>query len=258
MKSLVLTPSRDGELKVWEKPRENAEYIVSCDPSLGRTGIDGDHSAVGVWRREPGRRIVQVASWYARWTAGRVGEVVACLGKASGGWDDKSGAIINIERNLSDAPLYALKREQYPDAMLFVPPEQRNVAAGYQRLYFTQKHGSNQRALLDYLIDYMERDAIVIKDRPTLDQLRGLMRDQRGDVNTKGRDLAVMVMMACAADKDSDAVTDNEFKPPAPEEAPYGVDPVRWAQKQGWKKEPEWDFAAPEWEAASRHWGWGS
>src|SRR5687768_645426 len=101
--------------------------------------MDGDHSAVGLWRREPGRRLVQVAEWYARWTAGRVGEVIGCLGKACG-YDDKTGAIVNIERNLSDAPLYALRRERYPDMMLFIPPENRNVALGFQRLYFTQKH----------------------------------------------------------------------------------------------------------------------
>lgn len=251
MKSLVLTPSPDGEISVWEKPREGEEYIASCDPSLGRTGADGDHSCIGLWRREPGRRIVQVAEWYARWTAGRVGEVIGCLGKASGGYDDKTGALLNIERNLSDAPLYALRRERYPDQCLFVPPENRTVVPGYTRLYFTQKHGSNQRNLLDSLIDYLERDAIVIKSKATQDQIRGLTKNGNGDVNTKGRDRAVMAMMAVACDKDAEPVMDKTPEIPKPGDAPYGVDPLRWAQKQGWKKDPEWDFAIPEWDPSS-------
>jgi len=211
MLRLVLTPSLGGEFALWEKPTERGQYIVSCDPSLGRvTSEKSDTSCIGVWLRMPGSRLRQVAEVVFRWSGGRVGEVCAAMARRAGGYLDpknakeRNCAIINIERNLCDVPLaYILEQQAFPDEYLFIPRQDRDLLLeqGVKR-FFTPKTQANQDYLLNNLVDYLDRDALEIRSKETLDELRTLSKDRNGRVDTNGKDRAVMVLMACAADRE--------------------------------------------------------
>jgi hypothetical protein len=242
MKRLDLRPSTDGELCVWEKPIEGREYVIGCDPSLGRVWSEGaDKSAICVLKRCQGKKLEQVAEWYGRWPIGRMGEVIATLGRAYGGWVDVDGrehgcAMINIERNLMDTAKYGLCETQgYGEEFLFIPREHRSVLPGMPKVFFTTKSSDTQHYLVNTLIDYMDRGALILRSKPTIEEMVGLEKDERGTVHTRGKDRSVAVIMAVVADHellpcaDYDAAT----RVVTVEDCPVGVDPVGWKRLHG-------------------------
>lgn len=225
MKRLVLRPSLGGELTVWEKPLTGHEYIVSCDPSLGRNWTEaGDMSAIGVWRREHPRMIVQAAEWVGRWPVGRVGEVLACLSRAYGGWVDKDGreqecATINIERNLMDTPKFAITEiQRLSENFFFVPREHRSIRPGDPNVYFTVKDAKSEQYLINTVADYLDRKAVIIRSEQTRDELMSLERHRDGSVKTNGKDRSVMAILACVTDQELPAARSPEVEPKKKEE----------------------------------------
>lgn len=220
MKRLLLKPSQGGELAVWERPLVGSEYIVTCDPSLGRNWTEsGDMSAIGVWRREHPRMIVQTAEWVGRWPVGRVGEVIACLSRAYGGWVDQDGreqecATINIERNLMDTPKFAIVDIQgLSENFFFVPREHRAIRPGDARVYFTTKDAKSEQYLINTMSDYLDRKAVIIRSEQTRDELMSLERDRTGSVKTNGKDRSVMAILACVTDQELPAARTPEVEP---------------------------------------------
>lgn len=202
MKRLVLQRSDSGgELAVWEMPVEGAEYIASCDPSLGREwSEDGDHTSVGIWRRHEGRVIEQVAHWYGRWTIHNAGIMLAQLARAY------NNATVNIERNISDAARFAMTEIQgFDPAYFFIPRDNRNIKEGELKVYFTTKSPMNEHYLWNTLQDYMDRKAVLIRDRGTRSEMMSLSRKRNGAVDSNGKDRSVMVVMAVVADQEMPA-----------------------------------------------------
>lgn len=261
-KTLDLTPSTDGEFAVWEQPQDSREYVIGCDPSLGRVWSEGaDHSCICVYRRTPGKKLVQAAEWYGRWPIGRVGEVIACLGRAYGGWADEHGkergcALVNIERNLMDAPKFGLVDVQgYPEDRLFIPQDGRHILPGSPKVFFTNKDHATQHMIFNALIDYLDRDALLIRSKRTLDDISALEKNQRGDIATRGHDAAVATMMAVMADFETPACQDYSTSD-APKQAaacPVGMDPVLWAAMHGGPKKNAL-ASAVSWEAIKGAW----
>jgi hypothetical protein len=263
MKVLDLTPSSDGELSVWEEPQEGREYIIGCDPSLGRTWSEGaDHSCIVVYKRCLDRRVEQVAEWYGRWPIGRVGEVIACLGRAYGGWADADGkeagcAIVNIERNLMDAPKFGLVESQgYSEDFLFVPRDMRNITPGSAKVYFTNKDHATQHLIFNTLVDYLDRDAVLIRSKRALDDISALEKNQKGDVNTRGHDAAVATMMALMVDHEMPSCSDYSEgeKNAALTSCPFGMDPVLWDAMHGKTKKSSALGSAVSWSPMRDEW----
>lgn len=242
MKRLALRPSAGGELSLWERPVEDAEYIVTCDPSLGRMHTEkGDHSAIGVWRRWPGQIIEQVCEWWGVWPAGRVGEVIACLARAYGGYVDIDGtergcAIVNIERNLMEAVKWAMvEGQEFSEEFLFIPRNERTADGSAPKVYFTNKDSRSEHYLINTLIEYLDRKAIVIRSARTLDDIRSLEKRNDGGVTTNGKDLAVMAILACVTDQELPAPHDKEEEVAEKDakDCPPGFDRELWAKKYG-------------------------
>lgn len=236
MKRLVATPSLGGELTVWERPFLGHEYIVTCDPSLGRNWTEmGDSSAIGVWRREPARVIVQCAEWVGKWPIGRVGEVIACISRAYGGRVGQDGreencAIVNIERNLMDAPKFAMTESQgFSEEFFFVPREHRSIRPGDPHVYFTSKDSKSEHYLINTLADYLDRKAVIVRSEATRDELMSLERDRAGSVKTSGKDRSIMAILACVTDQELPAVRPLEVEPKKQKEPDHiqGMTPRR-------------------------------
>ncbi len=248
MKVLNSRLSSAGELRIWERPVPGALYVIGCDPSLGRTSAEhGDHSALFVAKRETGQRITQVAEWYGRIHAGDVGLVLAALGM------EYNWALLNVERNISDAPRWVLQSVGYPTERFYVPPRHRELRQPIEQQYFFNKHGSNQRFLLDTLDSYLSNDAILIKSPELIAELRGLQKGDDGNVDTRGRDRSVACMMAVIADATwpyehvEPEKTDDSEKP-----CPVGIDPVFWKIKHGHSSEAGSLYTSPSFVASRR------
>lgn len=262
-KTLDMTPSTDGEFTVWEQPQDAREYIIGCDPSLGRVWSEGaDHSCVAVYKRAPGKCLEQVAEWYARWPIGRVGEVIACLGRAYGGWVDEHGkehgnALVNIERNLMDAPKFGLVESQgYPEDRLFIPGDGKHILPGAPKVFFTNKDHATQHLIFNTLIDYLDRDALIIRSKRTLDDISSLEKNQKGDISTRGHDAAIATMMAVMADFETPPCQayGTEDRPRRVEACPFGMDPVLWDAMHGVKKKSGGLTQSVSWESIKGAW----
>jgi hypothetical protein len=177
MKRLLLTPSRDGELSVWEMPTPDMVCIVGCDPSLGRRQGTGDHSVVIAAARQPGRVVRQVAELRCRWPAARVGEAIACLAYAYSYRTTKKTfaeeqitripALVHIERNLADALLATMEHQEFPKERLYIPKDGVEINQGIDSSYFVQKTARTSRLLMDTMEDYMDRKAFIVRSHDT-------------------------------------------------------------------------------------------
>lgn len=242
MHRLVLTPSASSavEMKVWREPDPNYGVIISCDPGLGRMNNNKkDSSSVDVWFRHPERRIEQVAKLLTTRTAYHVGLAIGALARWYGcGWFDGDteilNATINIERNMCDVPLTALQNDQMIGyAYYFYPDEQRRrVKKGEHNTgIFTNKSASNEQYIINTLVQYFERDAIIIRDEHTLLEVATVYKDQSGRIETNGLDSAVSCMMAVVADAELPSIA-RTVRPDVEEdvrEPEYGT--VEWARK---------------------------
>lgn len=97
-----------GIIWVWEEPRPNANYVVSCDPSYGLAGWNRalrteddektDNCAVEVIRcGTRGKPDVQVAEYAAPIDAEDAAAVVNFLGRMYGGANEEGEALVIIE-----------------------------------------------------------------------------------------------------------------------------------------------------------------
>lgn len=221
MLRLVLTRSLGGEFALWERRREGAQYIIACDPAQGRVSSEhSDTCCIGAWLRKPGGGIAQAAEVVFRWTGGRQGECIGALGRYYGSHLDHAGrergnAIVNIERNQCDVQLHTLLETQaFPDEYLFVPREDRDllIERGVKR-FFTSKTTATQDYILNTMIDYLEQDLVEVRSEPTLNEIRTLHKNDKGRVDTNGKDRAMMVAIACVTDRELGPVDYTELAP---------------------------------------------
>lgn len=249
MRHVKLFEDVKGDFKVWEEPVPGASYVLGADVALARDtwkntgskGVDGDSSTIIILRRDQ-FRLVQVFQGRSRMEAGMFGEIIAAWGT------HYNKALINIERNLADAPFASLSRAGYPLERLYVQPETLSSLGGVGSRYFTTKSHANSKYLLDTLIDYLttftsEGGAkLVLRSSELMAELRKISKDATGRMeSTNGKDLAVALMMAVVAD----STTPAEFVPlpPAakPPKPPWNVDQDEWKREHGIKDKVAWN-----------------
>lgn len=81
----------DGELRVWEEPKQGLRYCIGADVAEGI--IDGDYSSADVLEVSTGR---QVAQWHGHMAPDLYGHLLCALGRWYGG---SSPALLAIEAN---------------------------------------------------------------------------------------------------------------------------------------------------------------
>lgn len=247
MKHLALFEHIRGDIQVFTPPKEDEEYIIGADIALarqswmGRAAITGDASTFVVLRRGEFSTLEQVAECRTRCEAMLFGEVLAAVGA------HYNHAIINIERQLADAPFGGLRRAGYPLERLYQPPTPLGVAEQLAAVYFTPKTKQNSKYLLDTVIDYLRNGALVLRSKALVAELRSLQRDEQGHVVTHGKDLSVALMMGVVADTTTPPPMkrkEKEREIPAP---PHGVDVELWNEMHGGKKKAAAIDDLPDW-----------
>ena len=241
-----------GEITVWERPREGAEYIIGADVAQGATfgtaKRDADKSTICVLRRD-GMLVHHVAEAVYQTENFSFGQVIAALGQ----W--YNNAWVNVERNLAHGVIAGLRVAQYPTERWYIPPISASTAESQAGSYFFHKNVSTQKVLLDTLLAYMDPHAprLVMGSASILAEVASLQIDAMGKVDTNGKDLTIALSMAIIVD----ATTELDIQRDVPSERrpqhpPHGVDPDIWREKHGLKKpvrNQETD-EAPEWEGS--------
>jgi hypothetical protein len=97
--------------------------------------------------------------------------------------------------------------------------------------------------LIDLVEDYLDRGALDIKSAETVADLATLERDERGNVDTRGHDRAVSVMMTCIADFEAESVEEFMRRRPRMEDPEVvdaelvdlkpGIDEKLWREAKG-------------------------
>ena len=145
-----------GEITVWERPREGAEYIIGADVAQGATfgtaKRDADKSTICVLRRD-GMLVHHVAEAVYQTENFSFGQVIAALGQ----W--YNNAWVNVERNLAHGVIAGLRVAQYPTERWYIPPISASTAESQAGSYFFHKNVSTQKVLLDTLLAYMDPHA---------------------------------------------------------------------------------------------------
>lgn len=100
--------SSRGELRVWEAPRADEDYVIVCDPS---EGSDGDPQDIVVLASSSLR---EVANWHGHIDRGDLGDVLWRLGYLYAGVT--GAALVSVERQggWGLTPLNVLQRRLYP------------------------------------------------------------------------------------------------------------------------------------------------
>jgi len=159
-----------GELKVFEEPEEDAQYVVGADPALGDPAPNRDFQVVQVLRRSPFR---QAAVWCGKVGADRFGLLAAELAARY------HEAPLAIERNgLGLAALLAAR--DYPNLYSEerfgrVTPSEWSPAARIGWVTNSETRPLMQSGLLAAL-----RDGLLVFDSTTIEELAALVMDHLG------------------------------------------------------------------------------
>lgn len=243
---MKVVESRSGRFRQWLPPEHDAEYVVGVDASEGRDE-EADHTAISVWKRSP-THLEQVAEWFGHLRQGEAGELIGGIGM------HYNEALINVERNISGAIEYALRKMPYPEERLFSPPVMHSIDKNPVRSYFTVTTRFNKKTLLDLMGMYMEGrgKTLVIRCWELLNELSTLQRDNANNISMHGKDRSMSAVMAVYADCNNPLQFKELKAPPgqAPD-PPFGVNQEKWRKRResaAMEGEADSPYGLPEYE----------
>jgi hypothetical protein len=243
MRHIELIEDARGLLLEWEGVQPDTEYVLGADVALSRDtwnkqqlkayGTQGDRSTIVVMKRST-FLLEQVFEAQVRMDAGEFGDVVAAVGAYY------NHAIINVERNLADTAMRALRDAKYPFHRLYVAPASLSPSGASNGTYFMPKTAANGKTLLDALVDYISQQKLVLRSNALLAELRTIQKDNNGKLeNTNGKDLAIALLMAVIVDATTDPPQFKEPPPPPAPKAPWNVDHKEWKVVAGVEEGPK-------------------
>jgi hypothetical protein len=250
-KHVTIREAPGGSVRIWEDPQPGAEYILGSDVADGVTfGVDAagrkllDSSTFSIWKRTP-LQLEQVAECVCQADNFEFGRAIAAWGM------HYNAALVNVERNRAQGVIAGLRVAEYPVHRMFRPPLHAATSEGLAGNYFFQKTASNSKNLMDTVFAW-SRDRLIPRSASLVHELGTLRRDQRGVVDTNGRDVTIACAMAVIADAQGDPI-EMQATPasqrkqevpwnidPGPEEAPEKQDTVNWDGETG-LYDPGWN-----------------
>lgn len=254
MRHIDLIEDARGRLLEWEEVQPGAEYVLGADVALSRDtwnkkvakqyGTSGDRSTIVVLKRGT-FLLEQVFECQVRMDAGEFGDVVAAVGAYF------NHALINVERNLADTAMRALRDAKYPTHRLYIAPASLSPTGATNGTFFMPKTASNGKTLLDALVDYIAQQKLILRSDALLAELRTVQKDNNGKLeNTNGKDLAIALLMAVIVDATTDPPVFNEPPPPPAPKAPWNVDRKEWQHLAGVEDGPKVSpLDPPQWSA---------
>lgn len=224
---MEIIPGRTGAFREWEAPEKDGEYVIGVDASEGRDST-ADFTAISVWKRSP-EHLVQVAEWFGHVRQGEAGEIIGAIGM------HYNEALINVERNISGAIEYALRKMPYPEERLFSPPVMHSIDKNPVRTYFTVTTRFNKKTLLDLLAMYLtgRGKTLVIRCWELLEELAKLQKDTANNISMHGKDRSMSCVMAVYADCNH-PLQFRDLKVPLGDAPPppFGVNPDKWRRRR--------------------------
>lgn len=210
------TARRTGHEFISEDPIEDGDYIIGADVAMGSTfgAVNEalDWSTLSVWKREP-FHLIQVAELRTRADNFSFGLMVAAWGQKY------NHAMVNVERNLAHGVIAGLRSADYPMDRWFRPQVHASSMDALQGQWFFHKNRATQRILMDTLRDYTT-ERLLAWSPALLEELASLRRDERGDIDTNGKDLVIACAMAIIVDATEEMPTvipvKNRPEPPNP------------------------------------------
>jgi hypothetical protein len=208
---MVESDDVDGlDLRIWEKPRDSAKYIIGCDPSYGRNA-EADRHCISVWRCYSDK-VVQVAeyatnipdtrqcAWVLAHLAGVYRDCMINL-EVSGPGMAIMQEFNSLKQLLSWGHLKRLASElKVQDCLdqarwyLYHRPD--SMGAGYA--YNWQTNANNKLMILNGLRDKYGTEQAVVRSVHLLDEMLTTVQD--GDsIEASGRNKDDRVMAAAFA-----------------------------------------------------------
>jgi hypothetical protein len=199
------------ELRVWEEPKKEGQYVIGCDPAHGRSDWK-DNCGISVWRCF-GDKLVQVAEFASsNFEAHQAAWILAHL---AGGYKD---CIVNIEltggpgraimveferlRNMMRTEMTQPKGSgiEWDDVLsnarwyLYHRPD--SMGAGYAYNFMTTRD-SKFHLMNDMRSSYSQR-LLHLRSRPMLEEMHNVIQDG-GSIEAQGRNKDDRVFAAALA-----------------------------------------------------------
>lgn len=198
-----------GDIRIFEMPRVGWEYLVGTDVSTGQAL---DNSCAKVYRRHPDDGLILAAELYGKYLVTELAQVLWRLGHfyntAMQAWE-RTGAGSSIAESLRSVA--GLATSPYPSHRMFRAPSKR-IARVPEARYGIDTHGASKRLYLNLWLEAAGSGYVDLLPEDLV-EASALTLDDRGRVDTQGRDRFMATVMA--------AVAHNYMKPPpAPKHGP--------------------------------------
>lgn len=180
------------QLRVWEEPQEDAEYVIGCDPAYGRNDWK-DRSAVSVWRCFADR-LVQVAeyadnnvetrqaAWVLAHLAGAYRNCIVNVELTGGPGRAVLSEFENLQQRMRASPTFdedVAKNKNWEDFLqnarwyLYHRPD--NFGAGYVKCWETT--GRSKFEIMNQLRDNYSTQLIVAQSTPMIEEMLSVVQD---------------------------------------------------------------------------------
>jgi hypothetical protein len=198
-----------GPFTVWEKPDLRCEYVVGADVAEGLA--DGDFSCAKVYKRFP-QHLELVAEWWGLAPIDRFSHTLWRIGhwystRTSNGIIP---ALLAWERTGPGAGIHQWLRTGNPmDPTDAYPParQYRTIRTDRSKrkrdpIFGVTTSGSSKRPMLDLWVEWASQSLIDVIT-PDVDEAETLEKDDRGLINTNGRDRFMASVIAVLAHRTS-------------------------------------------------------
>lgn len=223
-----------GPLTIWEKPDPRFDYVIGADVAEGLA--DGDFSCAQVYKRFPSH-LDLVAEWW-----GHAPTDIFAMNLWRLGWfystnvdgDKDVPALLAWERTGPGGNIHAwLKNGNVLDPTDAYPPHRQYRAVRVDRkkqvrepVFGVATSRWSKRPMLDTWVEWA-REGNVLVHRPTVDEAESLEHDERGGIETGGKDRFMASVIAVWAHKTYPLLRITD--PKESEEPAWGS--VAWADK---------------------------
>lgn len=162
---------RDGNLEVWAYPKPGEVYVIGADVAEGLE--HGDYSSAHVKHIRSGEI---VAHWHGHVPPDEYAEILALLGR----WYNK--ALIGVENNNHGlTTCVALKQLKYPNIFYSKIIDERTKKQTKKIGWTTSR--KTKPLMLDDLYAALRDDAVIIRDKETIAELRTFVRDENAKLH---------------------------------------------------------------------------
>ncbi len=157
----------NGPFRVWEDPRQDAHYVVTCDPAGGERPHQSDkdnpdYTVMDVFRRD-GRYLTQVAQWHGRPDYAEIADECMLIGKLY-----NKAPIAVLRLNHGFAVLAVLAKENWS-----------GIIRGEDDQPGILENKSTKATMVDFTVQAAKDGYLIIKSIETVSEMRTFVERNR-------------------------------------------------------------------------------